>query len=241
MSGARAEKLPDLPPVPAGSAVRTVSPSGAISRSELRRMLEQGWTLASCAGHFGVSVSAVRQYAARWGMAAEVPERGVIDLDRLHEMRRQGMSVRACAAALGVGDSAVRKRLVPFDPGPRSRPGRPRDPEAAARSAKMRALARQGKTYREIAEATGYSESHVAKLVTGWKQTGELWADAPARRSPPPPPPPPPAAPPGWSVDRDAAVLATKGRYAKLAALAARWGEPMQRVHARWHRLRAAR
>ena len=44
-----------------------------------------------------------------------------------------------------------------------------------------------------------------------------------------------------WSADRDARIIATKGRYEALAALASEWDLALKRVQARWHLLRAAR
>jgi predicted DNA-binding protein (UPF0251 family) len=47
------------------------------------------------------------------------------------------------------------------------------------------------------------------------------------------------AAAPDWGAARDAEVIATKGRYVRIAALAGKWGLPIARVTARWHLLRS--
>lgn len=45
--------------------------------------------------------------------------------------------------------------------------------------------------------------------------------------------------PPFWTPARDVAVLATKGRYAAINALAAELAVPATRITGRWHVLRA--
>ena len=45
--------------------------------------------------------------------------------------------------------------------------------------------------------------------------------------------------PPGWTPDRDLAVLMSGGRYSELQRLAELFDIPMQRVVARWHIVRA--
>lgn len=45
---------------------------------------------------------------------------------------------------------------------------------------------------------------------------------------------------PAWDTARDAAIFATHGRHALIAALAQEWGVPIARVTARWHVLRVA-
>lgn len=74
-------------------------------------------------------------------------------------------------------------------------------------------------------------------------QVVEAVEPAPRRVSPSPAPaepaPMPMAAAPDWTADRDALIVATKGRLAEIAALAARWSMPTARVMARWHVVRA--
>lgn len=41
-----------------------------------------------------------------------------------------------------------------------------------------------------------------------------------------------------WTFERDLAVVAVKGAYAELSALATEWEQPMQRLIGRWHVLR---
>lgn len=43
-----------------------------------------------------------------------------------------------------------------------------------------------------------------------------------------------------WTADRDHKVFATSGRYAEIDQLAEKWKVPVQKVMARWHRLRVA-
>lgn len=43
---------------------------------------------------------------------------------------------------------------------------------------------------------------------------------------------------PDFPLQRDAVLMATAGRYAALARLAAQWGLPVSRVVARWHLVR---
>lgn len=45
---------------------------------------------------------------------------------------------------------------------------------------------------------------------------------------------------PAWDTARDAAIVATHGRHALIAALAQKWNLPIARVTARWHVLRVA-
>jgi hypothetical protein len=45
---------------------------------------------------------------------------------------------------------------------------------------------------------------------------------------------------PAWDIARDAAICATHGRHALIAALAQKWNLPISRVTARWHVLRVA-
>lgn len=42
---------------------------------------------------------------------------------------------------------------------------------------------------------------------------------------------------PFFTIDHDAAIMTTKGAYAELAKLAEDWGQRIQRVQARFHRL----
>lgn len=65
-------------------------------------------------------------------------------------------------------------------------------------------------------------------------------APAPKRVSAPAPEPIRPAASGVWTVERDAALIASQGRYAALAELAQRWGLTIQSVTSRWHRVRVA-
>lgn len=43
-----------------------------------------------------------------------------------------------------------------------------------------------------------------------------------------------------WTAERDCKVFATQGRYAEIDQLSAKWNVPVQKVMARWHRLRVA-
>jgi hypothetical protein len=62
-------------------------------------------------------------------------------------------------------------------------------------------------------------------------------APAPEPEMPPLPEMPPH---PFWTPVLDLAVMATRGKYPALAALAGQMGKPMSAVQQRWHQLRAA-
>ncbi|WP_243612949.1 helix-turn-helix domain-containing protein [Shimia aestuarii] len=47
-----------------------------------------------------------------------------------------------------------------------------------------------------------------------------------------------PVAHPNWSVEQEAAIRASEGRYAEIGKLADAWGIPSTRIIAHWHVLR---
>lgn len=112
---------------------------------------------------------------------------------------------------------------------------------------RLRQLWREGVPNKAIAAELGISRPYVSTLgqrlgLPRRVRGGRVMEACQPRRVDEAPPIVPGAdvpRPPVWSVERDGAILATRGAYAELQALARDWGIASARIVARWHLLRA--
>lgn len=205
------------------------------------------------AQRFGCTREAVYTRAKKLGLPSRSEVRGqAIDEDRLRELWREPLTIEQIARRLGATPGGVlyagrRLGLPPRPHGARKK--------AAEREAKIRRLWLAEVPSGEIAEVVGVSRPSVTRIAKRLglprrNQKGQIvgrMVDAEPRPVPPAPssgggeaaPDPMPAdRPPGpWTVDQDARILATGGKYEKVARLAREWDRPSARIIARFHAL----
>lgn len=205
-----------------------------IHRDVLERLWAKGESVARIAAVFDVTGPAVTAAARRWGLPDRTTpeeERRAARSDIVRRLWSEGVSQRQIAKTVGVHETMVRKIADQMGLPPRGAAALP--PFDLARA---RALRVDGRTYIEIGRVFCRSASWVSQQFKDALDAG-----------PAPPPGLSPAvarAPldphPFWTVERDALVIATAGRYRDLTALAAVLGQTTTYVNQRWLRLRVA-
>lgn len=158
---------------------------------------------------------------------------------------KRGDAIHAMASHFGCGKETINRTVKAANLAPR----------LGSRERKItiddrfRELWLSGAPIKDIAEEYGCSVYTVGKAVDMAKlpRRGRSWAKGPRvpkpkpapKRKPDPVPEPRDALPSAvFNASRDGAIVRTKGKYADLAALAAKWGLPTTRVVARWHLVR---
>lgn len=107
------------------------------------------------------------------------------------------------------------------------------------RDATIARLYRRKMSLEQIGAEVGLSSGGVCKAVRrmGLPPRREAPSRPRRRKVPAPKPvaePKPAPAVPDWTVERDARLVASHGRYAEIAALADSWRMPLRRVMARY-------
>lgn len=177
-----------------------------------------------------------------------------VDGDQIKELWFGSLSNKEIAEKLGVGIWILSDRAARLGLPPRTKARKSRPDVKLPDCDKFREMWASGKSVGDIAAAFDCGSSIVwsnAKKY-GYPKRGRLAEPAPKpvkamkvvsfppKTAAAPIKAQPPLATDFWTTDRDAAVIATTGKYAKVAALADRWGIPSQRIMTRWQKLRVA-
>lgn len=209
-----------------------------IHRDVLERLWAKGESVARIAAVFDVTGPAVTAAARRWGLPDRTTpeeERRAARSDIVRRLWAEGVSQRQIAKAVGVHERMVRKIADQMGLPPRGTAALPPFDMARARSLRV-----EGWTFGAIGAEFGRSASWISGQFRADLDIGARAAAAQksgiarlvARRSTDPHP--------YWTVERDALVIATAGRYRDLTALAAVLGQTATYVNQRWLRLRVA-
>lgn len=215
-----------------------------IDEAKLRELwFDLSWTITGIADHFGVRREAVQRAAKRINLPPRAQVRGINE-DELRRLWAEPIPVSEICEKLqcshaGVTQAARRMGLPPRTYNKRRR--------AKVTKAQLEPLWSDGASLKAIGSAFGVSPSYVSQLAYSFglparkqfSQGGRRRdADEGAADDGPAPPPLPKDRPPGpYSAADDGRILATRGRYQDVAALAKRMKRPSAVILARYHAL----